>query len=39
MEFAKVDTQYYCGIDLHARNMYACVMNREGDVLLCQQRF
>jgi len=34
MEFAKVDTQYYCGIDLHARNMYACVMNREGDVLL-----
>src|SRR5919109_772677 len=25
---------YYCGIDLHARWMYLCVLNQPGDVLL-----
>lgn len=34
MEHYKIDSTYYCGIDLHARSMYACVMNKEGDVLL-----
>ena len=23
-------TEFNCGIDLHARQMYVCVMNREG---------
>jgi transposase len=26
--------QFYCGIDLHARTMYLCVLNQEGEVLL-----
>jgi hypothetical protein len=26
--------QFYCGIDLHARTMYVCVLNRDGEVLL-----
>jgi transposase len=24
----------YCGIDLHARSMYVCLVNQEGDILL-----
>jgi hypothetical protein len=24
----------YCGIDLHARTMYVCILNREGEILL-----
>ena len=24
----------YCGIDLHARTMYACILNRDGEILL-----
>jgi hypothetical protein len=27
-------TEYNCGIDLHARQMYVCVMDRQGKVLL-----
>jgi hypothetical protein len=27
-------TEYNCGIDLHARQMYACLMDRQGKVLL-----
>lgn len=34
MEHYKINSTYYCGIDLHARNMYLCVMNKEGDILL-----
>ena len=26
--------EHYCGIDLHARNMYVCILDREGQVLL-----
>jgi transposase len=26
--------RHYCGIDLHARNMYVCVLNQAGEVLL-----
>ncbi len=25
---------YYCGIDLHARTMYVCVLNQEGEIVL-----
>lgn len=26
--------QYYCGIDLHARSLYVCVLDASGDILL-----
>ena len=26
--------KHYCGVDLHARSMYICVLNQEGEVLL-----
>ena len=34
MNYYKSTTEYNCGIDLHARQMYVCVMNKEGDKLL-----
>jgi len=33
MKFAKVDSKYYCGIDLHSRSMYISVMDKEGEIL------
>ncbi len=27
MRYAQINSKYVCGIDLHAREMYACVMN------------
>jgi transposase len=33
MRFAKVESKYYCGIDLHSRSMYISVMDKEGEVL------
>jgi transposase len=26
--------QFYCGIDLHARTMYVCIVNHSGDILV-----
>ena len=26
--------QFYCGIDLHARSMYVCILSHDGDFLL-----
>ena len=34
MRFYTQQHPFYCGVDLHARTMYLCVMNNEGDVLL-----
>ena len=34
MRFFTDRHQHYCGIDLHARSMYACVQNAEGKILL-----
>lgn len=34
MKYYKSTTELNCGIDLHARQMYVCVQNREGDVLV-----
>ena len=34
MNTLKIVAEYFCGVDLHARNIYICVMNREGDILL-----
>ncbi len=34
MRFYTETHQHYCGIDLHARTMYVCILDREGQVLL-----
>jgi transposase len=34
MRFYTKQHQFYCGIDLHARTMYVCILNQEGEVLL-----
>ena len=26
--------QFSCGIDLHARTMYLCILNRDGEILV-----
>jgi transposase len=33
MRYAQLDTDYYCGIDLHSRSMYVTVMEKSGTVL------
>jgi hypothetical protein len=34
MRFYTRTHKHYCGIDLHARTMYVCVLSQEGAVLL-----
>ena len=34
MRFYTQQHQYYCGIDLHARTMYLCVLNQQGEIVL-----
>lgn len=34
MRFYTKQHQYYCGIDLHARAMYVCIMDQDGNVLI-----
>ena len=34
MRFYTQSHQYYCGIDLHARTMYLCVVDRDGHILI-----
>ena len=34
MKYYTSTTEYNCGIDLHARQMYVCVMDRSGKVLV-----
>ena len=34
MRFYTESHQHYCGIDLHARTMYLCILDHEGQVLL-----
>jgi transposase len=34
MRFYTKPHTFYCGIDLHARTMYVCIVNRDGEVLL-----
>ncbi len=33
MRFYTKQHLYYCGIDLHARSMYACIMDQEGEIV------
>ena len=32
--FYTTQHHYYCGIDLHARTMYVCIMDRDGEILV-----
>jgi hypothetical protein len=36
MRFGTKPHKFYCGIDLHARSMYLCVLNQDGEILLHQ---
>lgn len=36
MKLHQTKTKFNCGIDLHGRNMYVCVMNQEGNILVHQ---
>ena len=38
MRFYTRTHRHYCGIDLHARFMYVCILNQEGEVLLHRMR-
>ena len=34
MRFYTQQHRYYCGIDLHARSMYVCVLDQQGNILV-----
>jgi len=34
MRFYTKNHQHYCGIDLHAKTMYLCILDRDGQILL-----
>ena len=34
MRFYNTQHPFYCGIDLHARAMYVCILNQAGETLL-----
>jgi transposase len=34
MRFYTKPHQFYCGIDLHARTMYLCILNQDGEIVL-----
>lgn len=33
MRFYNQEHRYYCGIDLHARSMYVCILDQQGEVV------
>lgn len=33
MKFYTQQNKYYCGIDLHARTMYVCILNQKGKII------
>ena len=33
MRFYTKPHQFYCGIDLHARSIYVCILDQAGDIL------
>jgi transposase len=34
MRFYTQEHRYYCGVDLHARSMYVCILDQRGEVVL-----
>jgi hypothetical protein len=38
MRFATNQPPFYCGIDLHARSMYVCMVSQDGEILVHRNR-
>jgi Transposase len=38
MRFYTKQHQFYCGIALHARTMYVCILNQDGEIMLHRHR-
>ena len=34
MRFYTIQHKYYCGIDLHSKEMYVCILNSSGEILV-----
>lgn len=34
MRFYTIQHKYYCGIDLHSKEMYVCILNNSGEILV-----
>ena len=34
MRFYTKNHPFYCGIDLHARTMYVCILNQDGEIVV-----
>jgi len=34
MQFYTTQHQYYCGIDLHTRSLYVCILNQAGEIMV-----
>ncbi len=37
MQFYTKNHPYYCGIDLHARSLYVCIINHDGEICIHQE--
>ena len=35
MRFYTQQHAFYCGIDLHARTMYLCILDQDGEIVCC----
>jgi len=33
MKFYTKQHKYYCGVDLHAKTLYICIIDKEGEVV------
>jgi hypothetical protein len=33
MQFYTKQHKTYCGVDLHARTMYVCILNQDGEIM------
>jgi len=38
MRFYTKQHKYYCGIDLHARSMYICILDQKGKIVFHRNR-
>ena len=38
MRFYTNSHPYYCGIDLHTKMMYVCILNNEGEICLHESK-
>jgi len=33
MKFYTKEHKYYCGVDLHARSLYVCIIDQKGEIV------